>query len=333
MNEIDALLHEKQKVSAAGRRSRATRTCRTRRSTSERTADPEGFWEEQANKLEWFKKWDKVLDWTPPHAKWFVGGKLNVSVNCVDRHIKTARRNKAALIWEGEPGDRRTLTYWDLYVEVQKFANVLKKLGVEARRSRRDLHAAHSRSRDRDARLYANRRGALGRVRRLLAESLRDRINDAKCKVLVTADGGYRRGAIVPLKRNSDKAIEGCPTIEHVVVVQRRPGAAGDEAFADMKEGRDHWWHRLMHDAARRLRAREDGRRRRPLHPLHVGHDGKAEGHRSHDRRISRRASPRRRSSSSISRTTTSSGAPPTSAGSPVTRISSTDRWPTARPA
>src|SRR4051812_5545317 len=212
--------------------------------------DPEAFWESQAKELLWFKQWDKVLEWKPPHAKWFLGGKLNVSVNCVDRHIETAKRNKAALIWEGEPGDRRTLTYWDLYVEVQKFANVMKKLGVK----RGDRVAIYMPliPEVAIAMLACTRIGAIHSVvfGGFSPESLRDRINDAKATVLVTADAGYRRGSIVPLKRNSDKALEECPSIEHCIVVQRRPGATGDEAFADMKEGRDHWWHRLMRDAS-----------------------------------------------------------------------------------
>ena len=249
MNEIDALLHENRKFPPPDSFRKSAHVSDPE--IYERaTADPEGFWAEQANTLEWFKKWDTVLEWTPPHAKWFVGGKLNVSVNCVDRHIKTARRNKAALIWEGEPGDRRTLTYWDLYVEVQRFANVLKKLGVK----RGDRVAIYMPLIPEVviAMLACTRIGAAHSVvfGGFSPDSLSDRINDAKCKVLITADGGYRRGAIVPLKRNADKAIENCPTIEHVVVVQRRPGSAGDEAFADMKEGRDHWWHRLMHDVA-----------------------------------------------------------------------------------
>ena len=249
MNEIDALLHENGKFPPPDSFRKSAHVSDPE--IYERaTADPEGFWAEQANTLEWFKKWDTVLEWTPPHAKWFVGGKLNVSVNCVDRHIKTARRNKAALIWEGEPGDRRTLTYWDLYVEVQRFANVLKKLGVK----RGDRVAIYMPLVPEVviAMLACTRIGAAHSVvfGGFSPDSLSDRINDAKCKVLITADGGYRRGAIVPLKRNADKAIENCPTIEHVVVVQRRPGSAGDEAFADMKEGRDHWWHRLMHDVA-----------------------------------------------------------------------------------
>ena len=210
---------------------------------------PEPFWEAQANELEWFEKWKTVCEWKPPHAKWFTGGKLNVSVNCVDRHVRGPRRNKAALIWEGEPGDRRTLTYWDLYVEVQKFANVLKRLGVH----RGDRVAIYMPLIPEVvvAMLACTRIGAIHSVvfGGFSPDSLRDRINDAKAKVLITADGGYRRGGVVPLKRNSDKAIEECPSIENVIVVQRRPGAGGDEAFADMKEGRDHWWHRLMHNA------------------------------------------------------------------------------------
>jgi acetyl-CoA synthetase len=216
----------------------------------EASASPEAFWESEANQLEWFTKWKKVLEWKPPHAKWFTGGKLNISVNCVDRHVKTARRNKAALIWEGEPGDRRTLTYWDLYVEVQKFANVLKTLGVK----RGDRIAIYMPliPEVAIAMLACTRIGAIHSVvfGGFSPESLRDRINDANAKLLITADAGYRRGSVVPLKRNSDKALEECPSIKHVIVVQRRAGATGDESFAEMQEGRDHWWHRLMSDSS-----------------------------------------------------------------------------------
>ncbi len=208
----------------------------------------EAFWESQANELEWFEKWRTVCEWKPPYAKWFVGGKINISVNCVDRHVRGPRRNKAALIWEGEPGDRRTLTYWDLYIDVQKFANVLKRLGIK----RGDRVAIYMPLIPEVviAMLACTRIGAIHSVvfGGFSPDSLRDRINDAEAKLLITADGGYRRGGIVPLKRNSDKAIEECPSIENVIVVQRRPGAGGDEAFAEMKEGRDHWWHRLMHE-------------------------------------------------------------------------------------
>ncbi len=207
--------------------------------------DPEGFWAEQAQQLDWFKTWDKVLEWDCPWAKWFIGGKLNVSYNCLDRHVKTARKNKAAIIWEGEPGDERVLTYRDVWREVNKFANVLKGLGVQ-KGDRVALYlgmvpelliAMHA----------CNRIGAVHSVvfGGFSAESLSDRINDASAKVLVTGDGGYRRGGIVPLKKNADEAVESCPSIENVVVV----GRVGSESGAVMKEGRDHWWHELMADA------------------------------------------------------------------------------------
>jgi acetyl-CoA synthetase len=212
--------------------------------------DPEAYWAKEAESLTWFQRWNQVLEWKAPRAKWFLGGKINVSYNCIDRHIDSPRRNKAALVWEGEPGDRRTLTYWDLFVEVQKFANVLKKLGV--RRGDRVAIYMPLVPEAAIAMLACTRIGAIHSVvfGGFSPESLRDRINDAKAKVLITADGGYRRGQIVPLKRNADKALEECMSIEHVVVVQRRPGAGGDEAFATMREGRDHWWHRLMADAS-----------------------------------------------------------------------------------
>ena len=247
-NEIDALLNETRKFPPPPA-FRAAAHVGDDKLHRRAEADPEAFWAAQAAELEWFKQWDRVLEWKPPHAKWFTGGKLNVSVNCVDRHIESWRRNKAALVWEGEPGDRRTLTYWDLYVEVRKFSNVLKKLGVK----RGDRVAIYMPliPEVAIAMLACTRIGAIHSVvfGGFSPESLRDRINDSECKVLITADGGYRRGSIVPLKRNSDKAIEETPSIKHVVVVQRRPGAGGDEAFATMKEGRDHWWHRLMADA------------------------------------------------------------------------------------
>jgi acetyl-CoA synthetase len=214
--------------------------------------NPEAYWAKEAESLHWYQKWSRVLEWNPPRAKWFVGGKINISYNCIDRHIDTPRRNKAALIWEGEPGDRRTLTYWDLYIEVQKFANVLTKLGV--RRGDRVAIYMPLVPEAAIAMLACTRIGAIHSVvfGGFSPESLRDRINDAKAKVLITADGGYRRGQTVPLKRNADKAVEECMCIEHVVVVQRRPGSSGDEAFATMREGRDHWWHRLMADASPR---------------------------------------------------------------------------------
>ncbi len=212
-------------------------------------ADMERYWSAEADKLEWSTPYTTVLDWKPPHAKWFVGGKLNVSVNCLDRHVRSGRRNTAALVFEGEPGDRRTLTYWDLYVAVNQFANVLKSLGV----TKGDRVAIYLPliPEAAIAMLACARIGAIHSVvfGGFAPESLRDRINDSRCKVLVTADGGYRRGSIVPLKRNADKALEETPSIEHVIVVRRRPGAVSEEAFAEMTEGRDLWYHRLMRTA------------------------------------------------------------------------------------
>jgi acetyl-CoA synthetase len=248
MTDIDVLLEETRKFLPSDefrRRAHVTST----EIYDAAAADPEGFWADRARELEWASPWKKVLEWKPPHAKWFVGGKLNISVNCIDRHVRTARRNKAVLLWEGEPGDRRTLTYWELYTEVTKFANVLHQLGVK----RGDRVAIYLPLIPEVviAMLACARIGAIHSVvfGGFSPESLRDRINDAKAKVLVTADGGYRRGQVIPLKRNADRAIEECPSIKHVVVVQRRPGGIGDEAFAEMREGRDHWWHRLMHEA------------------------------------------------------------------------------------
>jgi acetyl-CoA synthetase len=246
--EIDALLTENRKFppSDAFRRAAVANDAALYEKANR---DPDAFWAEQAAQLSWMKPWKTICEWKPPHAKWFVGGKLNVSQNCVDRHIDGPRRNKAAIVWEGEPGDRRTLTYWDLYVEVRKFANVLGAMGVK----KGDRVAIYLPliPEAAIAMLACTRVGAIHSVvfGGFSPESLRDRINDSKCKLLITADGGYRRGQVVPLKRNADKAVEECPSIENVIVVQRRPGAGGDEAFAEMREGRDHWWHRLMRHA------------------------------------------------------------------------------------
>ncbi len=210
-------------------------------------ADRLGFWEAQARALDWIAPWSAVLDWKPPHARWFVDGKLNVSANCVDRHLKTARRNKAAIIWEGEPGDRRTITYWELHREVCRCANALRKLGVQ--KGDRVAIYLPMIPEAAIAMLACSRIGAVHSVvfGGFSAESLRDRINDAQAVCLITSDGGYRRGAVLALKRVADEAIAQCPSIRNVIVVQRRGGAvAGDESFANIVEGRDHWWHRLL---------------------------------------------------------------------------------------
>ncbi|MCC7195363.1 MAG: acetate--CoA ligase [Gemmatimonadaceae bacterium] len=212
--------------------------------------DPDAYWAGAARNLEWIAPWKSVLDWTPPHAKWFTGGKINAAVNCVDRHVRGPARNKAAIIWEGEPGDRRTLTYWDLYREVCKFANVLRSLGV-GKGDRVGIYLPMVPEAV-VAMLACARIGAIHSVvfGGFSPESVRDRMNDAQAKVLITADGGYRRGQVVPLKRNADKALAEAPSVKHVIVVQRRPGGGGDEAFAEMREGRDHWYHRLMQNAS-----------------------------------------------------------------------------------
>jgi acetyl-CoA synthetase len=214
---------------------------------AEAAKDPEGFWAKFASELEWARPWDRVLDWQPPHAKWFVGGKLNISVNCLDRHARGARRNKAALVWEGEPGDRRTYTYFDLYREVCAFGSVLRSLGV--RKGDRIALYMPLIPELAIAMLACARIGAVHSVvfGGFSAESLRDRINDAQARLLITADGGYRRGQIVALKQVADEAVAGTPSIEHVVVVRR---GADDQIPVHMQNGRDRWYHELMADAS-----------------------------------------------------------------------------------
>jgi acetyl-CoA synthetase len=205
---------------------------------------PEEFWAEQAQDLSWFKPWDKVLEWNPPFAKWFVGGQLNASFNCVDRHCEGEHKNKAAIIWEGEPGDRRVLRYQDLLREVSRFANVLKSLGVR----KGDVVALYLPMIPElvIAALACARIGAPHTVvfGGFSSEALAGRIQDCRAKVLVTADGGYRRGKVVPLKEHADGAAAECPTLEHVVVY-RRTGLD-----IDWSHGRDHWWHELEANAS-----------------------------------------------------------------------------------
>jgi acetyl-CoA synthetase len=211
-------------------------------------ADPEAYWAEWASELAWFRKWDRVLEWEPPYAKWFGGGQLNVAYNCLDRHLEE-RGSKTALIWEGEPGDTRTLTYAELHQEVGRAANALKQLGVK--RGDRVAIYLPMIAEAAVAMLACARIGAPHSVvfGGFSAQSLRDRIRDAEAKVLITADGGYRRGGVVPLKRNADAAVElegGCPSIEHVVVVRRHGAEGATLASAEMKEGRDLWWHDVV---------------------------------------------------------------------------------------
>ncbi|MFO8039932.1 MAG: acetate--CoA ligase [Sodalinema sp.] len=210
-------------------------------------ADPEGFWGDLAEKeLEWFEKWDKVLDWNPPTAKWFVGGKLNISHNCLDRHLKTWRKNKAALIWEGEPGDSRTLTYGQLHREVCQMANVIKSFGVQ----KGDVVGIYMPMIPEAAiaMLACARIGAVHTVvfGGFSAEALRERLTDASAKLVITADGGYRKDAVIPLKPQVDKALDdnAIPSVDNVLVVQRT------QDNVNMEPGRDHWWHDLQQTAS-----------------------------------------------------------------------------------
>jgi len=201
---------------------------------------PDKFWAAQAGELAWRQKWTKALDWKPPFAKWFVGGKLNASENCLDRHLTGPRRNKAAIIWEGEPGEKRTLTYHQLHREVCMFANVLKRNGVK--KGDRVLVYLPLIPEATVAMLACARIGAVHSVvfGGFSAESIKDRLADSGAKVIVTADGGYRRGQTVTLKQNVDRAIEGNDAISRVIVFRRT------NLEIHIKEGRDVWWHREM---------------------------------------------------------------------------------------
>ena len=206
--------------------------------------DPETFWAGVANDLHWFKRWDKVLEWNEPWAKWFVGGKLNLCYNCVDRHALGPRAAKTALIWEGEPGEIRRLTYAELHVEVQRFANALKSLGIK----KGDRVAVYMGMTPElaIALLACARIGAVHSVifGGFAANAIADRVNDSSCVAILTQDSSYRRGGEIQLKRTVDEAMNACPTVKHVVVY-RRTGSP-----VTMVEGRDHWWHDLIAAAA-----------------------------------------------------------------------------------
>ena len=201
------------------------------------------YWSEHASELAWFKPWNKVMEWEPPHVKWFTGAKLNVSYNCLDRHLEGPRRNKAAIIWEAEDGTIKTYTYLQLQREVCKFANCLKDLGVK----KGDRVAIYLPMVPEAAisMLACARIGAIHNVvfGGFSPDSLAERIKDCQAKVLITADGGWRRGNVVSLKHNGDRAIEQTDSIEHVVMVKNLPG---EHHLLHIVEGRDHWYHRLM---------------------------------------------------------------------------------------
>jgi len=211
--------------------------------------DPEAFWSKHAEEMHWFKKWSKVRDWKLPFVKWFVGGHTNISFNCLDRHLGTIRKNKAALIWEGEPGETRTLTYLQLHREVCRFANVLSSLGIKP--GDRVIIYMGMIPELAIAMLACARIGAIHSVvfGGFSADSLRDRINDAGAVALITQDGSYRRGSEVRLKQYADDAIKQTPSIRSVVVCKRTGTPV------DMEPGRDHWWHELIQTASARHEA------------------------------------------------------------------------------
>jgi acetyl-CoA synthetase len=205
-------------------------------------ADPEAFWAEQAERLSWSRRWDTVMDWNPPWVRWFTGGTLNASYNCLDRHVEAGGGDKVAYFWEGEPGEERTITYAQLLEEVCRFANGLRSIGVR-KGDRVNIYLGMVPELP-VAMLACARIGAPHSVvfGGFSAESLKDRINDAEAKVLITADGGYRRGQVVPLKQNAEEALADCPTIEHVITVKR---TGGEHPFTP---GRDLWYHELIED-------------------------------------------------------------------------------------
>ncbi len=211
--------------------------------------DPDTFWAQQAERLDWFTKWTKISEWNAPWAKWFLGGKLNITHNCVDRHAASSRRNKAAIIWEGEPGDSRVITFGMLQREVNKFANVLKSLGV-----RKGDRVAIYMGMIPELPITMLACAKIGAAHSVIfggfsAEALRERINDATCKVLVTADGAWRRGTVITLKGRADEALTQTPSITNVVVVER-VAIIDPSAKAPMQAGRDIWWHEAMETAS-----------------------------------------------------------------------------------
>jgi acetyl-CoA synthetase len=274
-NAIDSVLNE-QRIFEPPAEFRAGAQIKSRaeyeRLYKEAKEDPEGFWAKIARELHWFKPWDRVLEWNLPFAKWFIGGELNISYNCLDRHVATWRKNKAAIQWEGEPGDSRTLTYQQLLREVSKCANVLKSLGV----SKGDRVAIYMGMVPElpIAMLACARLGAAHTVvfGGFSAQALIDRINDCGASAVITQDGAFRRGVEVKLKEAVDQALPRCSTVKNVLVY-RRTGSN-----VTMQPGRDHWWHELMETASGECPA-ESLDAEHPLYLLYTsGTTGKPKG-------------------------------------------------------
>src|SRR5580700_6905117 len=234
--------------------------------------DPDKFWSRIASELHWFKKWDTVLEWNCPWAKWFVGGQINLSYNCLDRHVETWRKNKAAIIWESEPGEVRTLTYQQLLTEVKKFANVLKSLDIKSG-DRVAIYMGMCPELP-IAMLACARIGAVHSVifGGFSSNALVDRITDQEAVAVITQDSSYRRGSEVKLKPAVDEALERCPTVKHTVVLKRTGTEVG------WKDGRDNWWHDLMEKASDNCPA-EQLDSEHPLYILYTsGTTGKPKG-------------------------------------------------------
>ncbi len=237
---IDALLSE-NRVFEPSEEFRAQALWNDQAIYERASADPEGFWAEQAESLDWVQKWDQVMEWNPPWVRWFLGGKLNASYNCLDRHLEAGGGDKVAYYWEGEPADdRRAFTFAELQREVVRFANGLKQLGV-GRGTPVGIYMGMVPELP-IAMLACTRIGAPHTVvfGGFSADSLAGRLNDMECELLITQDGGWRRGSVVPLKGNSDEAAARSPSVKRVVVVRR----VGNEI--QMEEGRDVWWDEVV---------------------------------------------------------------------------------------
>ncbi len=246
-NEIDALLQEHREFPPA-ESFRKNANIGDPAIYEKASRDRLRFWESWAEQLHWQTKWNTVLEWKPPHAKWFLGGKLNASYNCLDRHLEK-RGDKNALIWEGEPGEIRHITYRQLHADVSKFANALKGLGVVSG----DRVAIYMPLIPEAvvAMLACARIGAVHSVvfAGFSSEALRDRIQDAQAKILITATSGFRRGNLVPLKKVADAAVADCPSIQNVVVVMRRSAVEENDDTLSMQTERDRWYHELVGEA------------------------------------------------------------------------------------